>query len=534
MSFDSIFHGPPSSSIESGGNASLGVDVTNAQLYFRSASTTGWTPTGGSGANNPGVILANNQAGSTLDAQLENAIAALPSTGGTVDARGYATAQSFAASLTISKSNVTVLFPAVNISLGANQIIIAPGTMNVRLQGVTPYGGQWSSATSGGTFVSYTGNSYAIEVGASSADTIGFQMKDVYVQIAGAGSSAIGLGLLRCPQYRLDGCYFNAALTNCSQECLRLDGTGNYTGGTILECNFNGGQYGIHMTGTGNELATASTLLGNHFSGVQGVFSNPTSGIFFDLAGQNFVFGGDCEGYDIGQHFSGSASANYACNRYEGNTIDYQFDSGATYNLIVFVPTASTANGADNSGNFTNMRLYSYNLRLQPHYFEFITTDEAPTTWQVQNGESTAQTFTWNINQKAAHAWVLTVDTNQGLNFLRAWGTPGGFSFNGSSGNAFFDTWSAGSFSFNMTANSGTGGVRFGSGGASPSVVATISATGVITGNTLIEAETLSPTSGGTAGVTGQLAWDSGFLYVCTSGGVAGSATWKKVALSSD
>lgn len=40
-----------------------------------------------------------------------------------------------------------------------------------------------------------------------------------------------------------------------------------------------------------------------------------------------------------------------------------------------------------------------------------------------------------------------------------------------------------------------------------------------------------SPTSAGTAGITGQIAWDSSNWYVCTSGGIAGSATWKKAAL---
>ncbi len=44
-------------------------------------------------------------------------------------------------------------------------------------------------------------------------------------------------------------------------------------------------------------------------------------------------------------------------------------------------------------------------------------------------------------------------------------------------------------------------------------------------------ATTQSPTSGGTAGFTGQITWDAGFIYVCTAGGAAGSATWKKAAL---
>lgn len=60
----------------------------------------------------------------------------------------------------------------------------------------------------------------------------------------------------------------------------------------------------------------------------------------------------------------------------------------------------------------------------------------------------------------------------------------------------------------------------------------TLSQTGVLSVPTLIESQTLSPTSAATAGITGQLAWDGSNIYVCTAGGTAGAATWKKAALS--
>lgn len=41
-----------------------------------------------------------------------------------------------------------------------------------------------------------------------------------------------------------------------------------------------------------------------------------------------------------------------------------------------------------------------------------------------------------------------------------------------------------------------------------------------------------SPTSAGTAGITGQIIWDANNIYVCTNGGIAGAATWKAAALS--
>jgi len=63
---------------------------------------------------------------------------------------------------------------------------------------------------------------------------------------------------------------------------------------------------------------------------------------------------------------------------------------------------------------------------------------------------------------------------------------------------------------------------------SAPSVFA-----GSLSSTTLIEATTLTPSSAATAGVTGQIAWDSGFIYVCTAGGAATYATWRKAALTS-
>ncbi|HLX83808.1 MAG TPA: hypothetical protein VKR59_07910 [Terriglobales bacterium] len=48
----------------------------------------------------------------------------------------------------------------------------------------------------------------------------------------------------------------------------------------------------------------------------------------------------------------------------------------------------------------------------------------------------------------------------------------------------------------------------------------------------IVLSTTTSPTSAATAGQTGQIAWDSGKIYVCTSGGAAGAATWKAATLT--
>lgn len=55
---------------------------------------------------------------------------------------------------------------------------------------------------------------------------------------------------------------------------------------------------------------------------------------------------------------------------------------------------------------------------------------------------------------------------------------------------------------------------------------------GKVTVGSIVESASLSPTSAATAGVTGQIAWDANNIYICTVGGGAGSATWKKAALT--
>jgi hypothetical protein len=55
---------------------------------------------------------------------------------------------------------------------------------------------------------------------------------------------------------------------------------------------------------------------------------------------------------------------------------------------------------------------------------------------------------------------------------------------------------------------------------------------GIMTVNKLLIQASSSPTSAGTAGITGQIAWDASKIYICTSGGIVGAATWKAATLS--
>jgi hypothetical protein len=62
-------------------------------------------------------------------------------------------------------------------------------------------------------------------------------------------------------------------------------------------------------------------------------------------------------------------------------------------------------------------------------------------------------------------------------------------------------------------------------------------ASGTLNAATLVENTSLTPASATTAGVTGQIAWQgtngtTGQIFICTSGGVAGSAIWMAAAMS--
>jgi hypothetical protein len=79
--------------------------------------------------------------------------------------------------------------------------------------------------------------------------------------------------------------------------------------------------------------------------------------------------------------------------------------------------------------------------------------------------------------------------------------------------------------------NSGVSGTGINDG----SIVGSVTGAGLtLKSGSVVIATSTSPTSAATAGVTGQIAWDQGNIYLCVSGGVAGAAVWKKVALLSD
>src|ERR1043166_7355052 len=84
-----------------------------------------------------------------------------------------------------------------------------------------------------GCVYNYTGSGTFITVGASSADTIGFGLDRIALNLNAAGSAAVALELVRVQDYELNDFNCIGHGRDTTQQCVILDGRGNFTGGEI-------------------------------------------------------------------------------------------------------------------------------------------------------------------------------------------------------------------------------------------------------------------------------------------------------------
>ena len=66
--------------------------------------------------------------------------------------------------------------------------------------------------------------------------------------------------------------------------------------------------------------------------------------------------------------------------------------------------------------------------------------------------------------------------------------------------------------------------------GNDPSIVPPVGPIPTVT-QLLTKVQTV-PSTSSSAGVVGQISWDSGYIYICTTSGVQGQAVWKRAALT--
>ena len=447
-----------------------------------------------------GVFQVNQFPGATFDAKLSACINSVGPQGGICDARSFGNSL-LAANITVTAANVHVLLPCATITT-AYQFIVAAGVRNTYLEGCAYQGGSTASGTAGGTVWIYTGTVAAFKVGDSTyaVDTKGFRISNVNLNTAGAGTSAQGLDFYRTQEIDLRGLYLNGNQSN-GQMGIYLDGTGNYAGGTFDSDTIDGFGVALYMTGhqTGSavgDYANASTFTRMHID-CPTSSGSPIIGTYgINLVGGdgNTWVGGDVEGCSTMFHMGANAVNNTVDGlRNENSTIQYQADLGSTYNAVFTGGTIFTSQLVDNGSRNSFWDAFHHTTNGMKGDWYASQQDATVVNhmrlgiglgtvrglqWesQVDVGTSSSQyNWLWGLSDGASGSsnWIYQDLLNNTIRLqLGQLNTAGG-----NNGSALNGT-GTGSVCFNCSSNSGTGGVAFGSGGATPSTVGTIDSSG--------------------------------------------------------
>ncbi len=466
---------------------------------------TGGTLTGPVTATQIGAAYEADQfPGADFGAKLQACLNAInTSYGGTCDGRNFSGSLSMASNLTISTANTTVLLPCATIAT-AQQVIVTAGTRNVTLRGCALRGGSAASGSQGGTVFAYSGTSAMFQVGDATyaVDTPGMHLDDVVINTTSSTSaSAQGLIAYRTQELDLESLYL---LGNQNQTGITLDGTGNYTGGTFLDDQFDG--FGTAINAIGHQVTNpattdwlnASTFVRLHIDcpTSSGSPISGTYGINLQQGDGNTFTGGDVENCATALHLGANAQNNtFVGLRNENSTSQVVADAGSSYNDWITGGTMFTGKLTDNgtrnsfldtfhrSFNGVNGDQYRSQVdgTIANHYYLGIglgnvrgltqeyTTDvpgsagSYQNAWQWGPGDGTSGQQVWSLLDMLNNVQRFGVQQN-----TTAGGSP----------QSYLNAAGTGLVCFQCSANAGTGGVAFGSGGSSPATVATVSNAG--------------------------------------------------------
>ncbi len=468
------------------------------------------TQLGGGGGVLPGggtyaALVASSPLGSSsavdqfsgvdFGAKLQACLSAVSSTyGGTCDARNFTGNLSMGSNLTISKANATVLLPCATIST-VNQVIVTAGTRNVSLRGCALRGSSGATGTQGGTVFLYLGAASMVQVGdpTYAADTMGFHLENVDINTtASTSATAQGLVAYRTQEMDLESLYF---LGNSNQTGMTLDGTGNYTGGTFFDNAFNGFQTAVNAIGhqLANPATTdwlnASTFVRLHIDCPTNAGSPiaGTYGINLQQGDGNTITGGDVEGCNIALHLGANAQNNTLVGlRNENSNNQVVADSGSSYNSWITGGTMFTGQLTDNGtrNSFLDTFHRSFNgikgdwygsqqdATVINHYRLGIGTGNER---GLQDRFQTDFGYRWTMGLSDATAGEQFYQVLDELNNVYRLSI--GQMNNGASSTndqTVINAAGTGAIVLNGSNNSGSGGVVFGSGGATETTVATI------------------------------------------------------------
>jgi hypothetical protein len=472
------------------------------------------TQVNGGGGNLPGggsypAFIANNSVGSTLQvdqfpganfgAKLQACVNAVnTSYGGTCDARNFTGSQTMSANLTISSPNTTILLPCATIAT-ANQVIVTAGTRNVSLRGCAMRGGTAASGSQGGTAFAFSGTGAVVQAGdpTYAVDTPGFHMDNSVINTTGSSSAtARGLVAYRTQEIDLEDMYF---LGNSNQTGVTLDGTGNYTGGTIRSVQIDGFQTAVNAIGhqTSNPATTdwvnASTFVRLHID-CPTSNGNPiagTMGINLQQGDGNTFTGGDVEGCSTALHLGANAQNNTIIGlRNENSTNQVVADAGSSYNNWITGGTMFTGQLTDNGtrNSFQDTFHRSFN-GINGDWYGSQQDATVTNHFRLGIGAGNERGLLNEYQTDYGYRWTEGLsDATGGEQFYQILDqlnnvyrlSIGQFNNGQSSTNnqTAMNSAGTGAVVLNGTSNSGTGGVIFGSGGASPGTVATISNSG--------------------------------------------------------
>jgi len=446
-----------------------------------------------------GLYQVDQFAGSDIGVKLAACIAGLSTTyGGVCDARNFAGTVTMASTVTVSTANTTILLPCATIST-AGQIVVPAGVRNVTLKGCGLRGASAASGSQGGTVLLYSGSGAAVEVGdpTYAVDTMGFHLDDLAINVTGSGSAATqGLVAYRTQEMDLESIYF---LGSSNQTGMVLDGTGNYTGGTYYDLNFNGFQTAVNAIGhqAANAATTdwmnASTFVRLHIdcptSGGSPVAG--TYGINLQQGDGNTFTGGDVEGCSTALHLGANAQNNTVVGlRNENSTSQVVADTGSSYNSWITGGTMFTGALTDNGTR--NSFLDSFHRTFNGIKGDWYQSQQDATVTnhlRLGTGAGNERGLLNEVQTDFGYRWIEGyTDATAGEQFWQVQDVLNNVNrisvgqYNNGSSNTnnqtVINAAGTGAVVLNGSNNAGSGGVVFGSGGATESTVATVDSSG--------------------------------------------------------
>ncbi len=414
--------------------------------------------------------------------------------GGTCDARNFKGNLAIGSAIAMSTANATVQLPCATIAT-ANSIQISAGTRNVTLHGCAQRGASNASGSQGGTVLLYSGTGVMIQVGdpTYSTDTLGFHVDNVVINTTASNSaSAQGMAAYRTQELDLDGLYL---LGNSNQTGITLDGTGNYTGGTFQDVQLGG--FGTAVNGIGHQTANsattdwvnASTFLRLHIncptSGGSPIAG--TYGINLQQGDGNTFTGGDIEGCSTALHLGPNAQNNTIVGlRNENSNNQVIAEVGSSYNNWITGGTMFTGQLTDHGtrNSFLDTFHRSFN-GLNGDWYGSQQDATVTNHFRIGIGSGNERGLLNRYQTDLGYRWTTGLsDAAAGEQFYQVLDelnnvyrlSIGQYNNGQSSTNnqTVINAAGSGAVVLNGSANAGTGGVLFGSGGGAGATVASI------------------------------------------------------------